>query len=446
MLFSNKDLRKLIIPLIIEQILAVLVGSVDTMMISTAGEAAISGVSLVDMINVVIITLLASLATGGSVVSSQLLGAGRKEDACRSSNQLMLVAASVSLLVTALFLIGREGVLRLLFGSIEEDVMQSALIYITITALSFPFLAVYNSSAALFRSMGKSRVTMYVSMMMNVINVTGNYILVYRLRLGVAGVAIPTLVSRSVAGIVMFCLLHSKHHVIHLTRGGYKPDPHMIRGILHIAIPNGLENSLFQLGRLLVVSIISGFGTVQIAANAVANNLMSMGILLASAMNLSVIPVVGRCIGARDFEQAKYYSRKLMTITYLLNAAESLLIIVLMPQILTLYDLSPEAARLAGTLELIHASFSILMWPSAFSLPCSLRAAGDVRFTMVVSIFSMAAFRIVASYILGARMGMGAIGVWIGMVIDWVFRTALFVWRWRSGKWKKFALEMPAKA
>ena len=161
---------------------------------------------------------------------------------------------------------------------------------------------------------------------------------------------------------------------------------------------------------------------------------------------VSVIPVVGRCIGARDFEQAKYYSRKLMTITYLLNAAESILIIVLMPQILTLYDLSPEAARLAGTLELIHASFSILMWPSAFSLPCSLRAAGDVRFTMTVSIFSMAAFRIVASYILGAKMGMGAIGVWIGMVIDWVFRTALFIWRWRSGKWKQFALKLPQKA
>ena len=443
MLFSNKDLKRLIIPLIIEQILAVLVGTVDTMMISTAGEAAISGVSLVNMINVVIITLLASLATGGAVVSSQLLGAGQGEDACRSSNQLMLVAASASLLVTALFMIGRQGVLRLLFGSIEEDVMRSALIYISITALSFPFLAVYNSSAALFRSMGKSRVTMYVSMMMNVINVTGNYILVYRLHLGVAGVAIPTLVSRAVAGVVMFCLLHDKRHVIHLTRGGYKPDARMIRRILHIAIPNGLENSLFQLGRLLVVSIISGFGTVQIAANAVANNLMNMGIILASALNLAVIPVVGRCIGARDFGQARYFTRKLLTLTYLLNGAENLLMIVLMPKLLGLYDLSEEAARLAGTLELIHASFGILMWPSAFSLPCSLRAAGDVRFTMTVSIFSMAAFRIVASYILGAKMGMGAIGVWIGMVIDWVFRTALFVWRWRSGIWEKFA---PAKA
>lgn len=437
-MFSNKALRQLIVPLVIEQALAVLVGMMDTMMVASVSEAAMSGVSLVDQINYVIICLLAALATGGAVVSSQLLGARDQKKACESANQLMLVVLALSLSIMALSLGFCRPLLSLAYGSIEKDVMDAAVTYLWITALSFPFLAVYNGAAALYRSMGKSRSTMYVSMLMNAINVAGNALLVYVFKLGVAGVAIPTLVSRAVAAVVMYAMLLNQRHEIHLIRGGYRPDFPMIRRILRIAVPSGVENSLFQLGRVLVVSIISTFGTAQIAANAVANTLDSMGVLLAGAINLAVITVVGQCVGAQDFDQVKYYARKLLLIAYAANAVMNGLVLALLNPLLSLFNLSQAAYDLGRILVIIHAGCAILLWPAAFTLPNSLRATNDVSFTMYVAIGSMAVFRILTSYILGARMGMGAIGVWIGMVIDWIFRASAFVWRWKSEKWRAY--------
>ena len=437
-MFSNRALRQLIVPLIIEQALAVLVGMVDTMMVSSVSEAAMSGVSLVDQINNVIICLFGALATGGAVVSSQLLGARERERACRSSNQLMLVVLSVSLAIMALSLLFCRSLLSLLYGTIDADVMEAAVTYFWLTALSFPFLGVYNGAAALYRSMGKSRSTMYVSMLMNVINVAGNALCIYALRMGVAGVAIPTLVSRAVAAVIMYRMLVNQKHDIHLVSGGYRPDFPMIRKILAIAVPSGVEGSLFQLGRVLVVSIISSFGTAQIAANAVANTLDSVGVLLAGAINLAVITVVGQCVGAQDFDQVKYYARKLMLISYSVNAGMNVLVLSLLGPLLGLFNLSQEAFELGRILVWIHAGCAIFLWPAAFTMPNNLRAANDVRFTMYVSIGSMAVFRILTSYLLGVRMGMGAIGVWIGMVIDWVFRSAAFFLRWRSEKWRRY--------
>lgn len=437
-MFSNKALRQLIVPLIIEQALAVLVGMMDTVMVASVSEAAMSGVSLVDQINNVIIALLSALATGGAVISSQLLGAKERERACASSNQLMLVVLAVSLGIMALSVGFRRPMLSLLYGTIDADVMEAAVTYLWLTALSFPFLAVYNGAAALYRSMGKSRSTMYVSLLMNVINVSGNALLVYGLRIGVAGVAIPTLVSRAVAAAVMYALLRNQRNEIHLLKGGYRPDLPMIRKILRIAVPSGVENSLFQLGRVLVVSIISTFGTAQIAANAVANTLDSLGVLLAGAVNLAVITVVGQCVGAQDFDQVKYYAKKLMLIAYSANAVMNVLVLTLLTPLLHLFNLSQAAFDLGKILVTIHAGCAIFLWPSAFTMPNNLRAANDVSFTMYVAIGSMALFRILTSYLLGVRLGMGAIGVWIGMVIDWIVRSTAFFLRWRSEKWRRY--------
>lgn len=437
-MFSNKALRQLIVPLVIEQALAVMVGMMDTMMVASVSEAAMSGVSLVDQINNVIICLLAALATGGAVVSSQLLGAKEREKACASSNQLMLVVLALSVSIMVLAVGFCRPLLSLVYGTIDADVMEAAVTYLWLTALSFPFLAIYNGAAALYRSMGKSRSTMYVSMLMNAINVSGNALLIYVLKIGVAGVAIPTLVSRAVAAVVMYCLLRNQKNEIHLVRRGYRPDFSMIRRILRIAVPSGVENSLFQLGRVLVVSIISTFGTAQIAANAVANTLDSMGVLLAGAINLAVITVVGQCVGAQDFDQVKYYAKKLMIIAYSANAVMNVLVLSLLTPLLHLFNLSKEAFELGRILVMIHAGCAIFLWPSAFTMPNNLRAANDVGFTMYVAIGSMAMFRILTSYILGVRMGMGAIGVWIGMVIDWIVRSTAFFLRWKSEKWRKY--------
>ena len=442
--FSKKDLRKLIIPLIIELMLAITVGMADTIMVSSVGEAAVSGVSLVDMINILIINIFAALATGGAVVASQLIGAKERDRACLSANQLLIVTFAISTAFMFLSLIFRGKLLNLLFGVIEQDVMDGALTYFWISTLSFPFIALYNSCAALFRAMGNSRVSMFTSFVINIINVVGNAICIYALHMGVAGVAIPTLISRVVGAVIMLILLSDSRREIHVRLRDFKFDFSMIRRILHIGIPSGLENSLFQLGRVLVVSIIAYFGTVQIAANAVANNLDSLGTIPGQAMSLTIITVVGRCVGARDYEQAKYYTKKLLKSTYIVTIIMNATVILSLPLLLRAYNLSEETLKLAAILVVIHAGCAMLLWPLAFTLPNALRAANDVKFTMIVSIASMWIFRIVFSYILGKLLGWGAIGVWVSMIMDWICRMSFFVTRYSSGKWQTKYTPMPA--
>lgn len=439
-LFSNKDLRKLIVPLIFEQALAITVGMADTMMISSVGEAAVSGVSLVDMVNMLIFSVLAALATGGAVVTSQFIGAKKPEKARLSAKQLLYTVIIASLLLSVLAILARGPLLRLFFGSIETDVMENAIIYLTISAVSFPFLAVYNACAALFRSMGNSQITLKVSILMNAINICGNALCIFVLHMGVAGVAVPSLVSRAVAGILLYIFLRNPRYLVHFDRQPFSLDWSMIKNILYIGIPSGIENGIFQLGRVLVVSIISGFGTVQIAANGVANNLDAMGCIIGQAMNLAMITVIGRCVGANDENQIRYYTKKLLLITYISTIALNSCILLSLNPILKLYGLSQETTRLAWLLVMIHNGSAMILWPVAFVLPNMLRACNDVRFTMVVSIFSMFAFRIGFSYLIGVRMGMGAVGVWIAMIIDWLFRLTLFIIRYLSGRWKKLCL------
>lgn len=436
-LFSKKDLRKLIIPLILEQTLAITVGMADTMMISSAGEAAVSGVSLVDMFNNLIISVLAALATGGAVVTSQCIGAGRREEACRSARQLVFTEAAITIGISVLVLLFHRQILGLFFGQIEADVMQNAIIYLIISVFSFPLLAVYDSCAALYRSMGNAQITLKISLLMNVINVVGNAIGVYVLKLGVAGVAIPSLVSRGVAGVVLFTLLHNPDNLVFLTREKFKVDATIVKRILFIGIPSGIENGIFQLGRVLVVSIIAAFGTSQIAANGVANSLDSMGCIVGQAMSLAMITVIGRCVGAGEEGQVRYYTKKLLGETYFYTAVINSIILLLLPWILQIYGLGEETTRLSYILVMIHDVMAIFLWPASFVLPNMLRACNDVKYTMVVSIFSMITFRIGFSYVFGVHMGWMAVGVWAAMVIDWVFRVLCFVGRYLAGTWRK---------
>lgn len=436
--FSNQMLVRLIIPLVIEQGLAILVGMCDGVMVSSVGEAAISGVSLVDMINNVILNLFAALATGGAVVTSQYLGARQEESARRSVGQLILMSLAFGLAAMAVCLALTRGMLELFFGAIAAEVMEAGVLYFRITALSFPFIALYNAGAAVFRSMGNSKVSMKVSLLMNVINVGGNALCIYGLKMGVEGVAIPTLVSRAVAAAVILALAARPKQVLYLeARNLLGIQGGMMRRILHIGIPSAFENSLFQLGRVVVVSMIALFGTTQTSANAVANNLDSVGIIIGQAMGLAMVTVVGQCVGAGDPDQAVYYTKKLMGWTYLFQGVINGLLILFLRQLIGLYrSLTEETVALAGILVLIHSGFAIALWPLAFVLPNALRASNDVRFTMTVSVASMAFWRVGLSWILCVRLGYGAVGVWIAMIVDWVCRSAFFLWRSLSGKWK----------
>lgn len=436
-LFDKEDLKKLIVPLLFEQALAITVGMADTMMISSVGEAAVSGVSLVDMFNNLIISILAALSTGGAVVTSQYIGAQKREAACRSAKQLIYTACLFAVIIMVCVIFLRRPILSVLFGKIERDVMDNALVYLVISAVSFPFLAVYNASAALFRSMGNSAITLKVSLLMNLINIAGNAVCVFGLQMGVAGVAVPSLLSRAVAGMVLYRLLRNPANLIHLTGGRFRFEREIVKRILFIGIPSGIENGIFQLGRVLVVSIIAGFGTVQIAANGVANSLDSMGCIVGQAMNLAMITVIGRCVGAREEWQVRYYTKKLLGITYVCTAAVNCVILAALPWILMLYGLGEETTRLSYILVMIHNGMAIFLWPASFVLPNMLRACNDVKYTMVVAIVSMVTFRIGLSYVIGVQMGYQAVGVWIAMVIDWIFRVICFVGRYISGVWRK---------
>lgn len=444
-LFTNRQLLTLLWPLIIEQALEILVGMADTVMVSSVGEAAISGVSLVDMINQLIITLFGALATGGAVVTSQYLGAKRQGDAAKSAGQLVGLSALLGVSVAAFCLLTRTAQLRLFFGTITDDVMEACLVYFTITSLSFPFLALYNAGAAIFRSTGNSAVSMKVSVIVNAINFFGNAFCVFVLKMGVAGVAVPTLISRAVGAAIILALAAKPEYILHITlRTVTHLERSTAKNILYIGIPSAFENSLFQLGRVLVVSMISLFGTVHISANAVANNLDAVGCIVGNAMGLAMITVIGRCVGAQDFEQVKYYTKKLLLWDYIAQGAANVTVILLLNQILSLYTLTPETRALSWTLVMIHDGCGILLWPAAFALPNALRAANDVRFTMMASVVSMIVFRMGLSWILCVNMGLGAVGVWYAMVVDWICRIICFVTRFVTGTWKKNALKKVA--
>ncbi len=434
-LFTRGDLLRLTGPLLVEQLLAVTVGMADTMMVSRCGEAAISGVSLVDMINNLIIVLFAALATGGAVVVSQFLGAREQRSANESSGQLVLLSGILGLGVGLLCFALARPMIRLFYGSIEADVLDAGTLYLQIIAVSYPFLALYNAGAALFRSMGNSKISMQISVMMNVINIVGNAVCIFGLKMGVDGVAWPSVVSRVFAAVLILAKCYQKGHALEVPKT-LRLNGAMTRRILSIGIPSAFENSLFEAGRILVVSMISTFGTVQIAANAVANNLDGMGVIPGKALSLAMITVVGRCIGARDNEQAVYYTRRLTLWAYVTMGVFNGAILLFLRPVVGIYALSGETMELAIILVTIHAGCAIFLWPLSFVLPNALRAANDVKFTMVVSILSMACWRLGFSYLLCVRLGWGAIGVWIAMVLDWICRVSCFVLRFRSGVWK----------
>lgn len=439
MLYSNKDLKKLILPLVLEQFLAILVGMVDTIMISGVGEAAVSGVSLVDNINILVINISAAMATGGAVVAGHFLGQKNQEEAGKAAWQLILFTTVVSAFVSVFFIAGHKPLLRMIFGKVEADVMSSAVTYLIITAVSIVPLAVYNSCAALFRTMNDSKTTMWISILMNVMNIVGNAILIYGAKMGVAGAAISTTVSRTAAGIVIFYLMFNPNKIINIKgRLTWRFHGGLIKKILYIGVPNGMENSLFQLGKILLLSLISTFGTFAMAANAVCNTLASFNVLPGQAINLALLSVAAVCVGAGDYEQARHYTKKMMKLAIFSTIILSALLIVFSPWVMKAYHLSPETELLAIQVLRFHAVMAMLLWMPSFTLPNTLRAAGDVVWTMFIAIGSMWIFRIGAAYILSKYFHMGLLGVWVAMTIDWGFRAICYGLRYHGHKWERF--------
>lgn len=435
--FSNRDLRRLIVPMMVEQLLAILVGMSDSIMVASVGEHAVSGVSLVDNIFILLIYLFSALATGGAVVAGQCLGREDRHGAQKAVNQLVLFTGIFAVVITAGMYLCRNLILHRVFGQIEADVMAAAQTYLLIVSASIPFIALYNAGAAAFRTMGNARTPMYFSLLMNGMNIIGNAILIFGFHMGVAGAATSTLVSRIVAAAGILLLLRTPSLLLHLERPfSFRLDGAMLRQICYIGIPNGMENGMFQLGKIMVLSMITGFGTASIAANAVSNVLATFEVLPGMSIGMAVITVCSRCAGAGDFEMARYYTRKILKLVHLLMLAFTAFILLSLPAVMWLYNLSPEAIAYTKQIVWYHGVMAVLIWSEAFTLANTLRAASDVKYCMVWSIVSMWVFRIGFSYIIGVRLGWGVFGVWVAMTIDWMVRAALFLLRYRGKKWE----------
>ena len=437
-MFTNRALVSLMWPLLLEQMLAIAVGLADSLMVATVGDAAISAVSLVDSISNLMIYIFSAMATGGAAVAGQYIGQRQKEDACNAGQQLIALLGAVSVFFVALLYLFRTQILTVMFGHIEPDVMAATNTYYLYVMASIPGIALYNGGAALFRTMGHSDVSLKVSLLMNSINVIGNAVLIFGFGMDVAGVAIPTLVSRTVAAVVILSLLFNRDLMLHLSDiRGFRVDMRLMKNIFYIGVPSGVENGMFQLGRLVLFSLISTFGTASMVANAIGNTLGNFNCFVGQAMNLGLAAVVSQCVGAGEFDQARGYLRKIIKWSYILQGTVNVLIIALLPLIMRVYNVSPEAEKLAVTVSLIHSVAAMTLWVPAFMVTAFLRAAGDAKFTMLASMTTMWLVRVLLAYILGKYLGYGVIGVWFAhAVVDWTVRSIIFYRRYRSGKWQ----------
>lgn len=419
-MFSDKDLKNLIIPLFLEQLLTILVGLADTFVISFVGEAAVSGVSLVNSFNTIFIFLFTALASGGAVIVSQYIGSRKMEEAGEAASQLLMISTTFSVALVILLLLFGRPILGLVFGRVEDDVMGACAAYLRISAYSYPALAVYNAGAALYRSIGKTSVTMYIAVVSNMINVAGNLIGVFVLHAGVAGVAYPSLIARTFSAAVVTVLCFRKGNGVYFKKQwicGWNAG--LLKRILRIAVPNGMEQGIFQFVKVALSSIVALFGTYQIAANGIAQSIWSLAALVCVTMGPVFITVIGQCMGAGDAGQAEYYFHKLLKVTLLFSVVWNTAVFAVTPIMMPFFDVVPETRKLTVWLVLIHNVFNCIAFPFADPLGKGLRAAGDVKFTVVWSLVTTIGVRLLASVLFAIAFDLGVIGIALAMSLDW---------------------------
>lgn len=434
-LFPNKKLKSLIIPLVLDQLLMVSVGMADTIMISSVGEAAVSGVSLVDNINLLVLTLFSGLSAGGAVLCAHYAGQGNRKEFSEVLKHMLLISTGISVIFTVLFLAGGRNLLSGIFGRVDEEVLTNGVSYLRILALSFVFMGIYSSCAAVFRGLGNSRIPMFVSLVMNVINIAGNAILLYGFKMGVEGVAIPTVVSRVVgAGIMIFLVVRGRTEVS-FGKPSFKWNSGLVKNLLSVGVPGSLEMGIFQIGKILVLGYIARLGTSAITANAIANTLTAVQALPGDAIGLALMTVVGQCMGADNKEAAVFYTKKLLKGAYLAMAVINIIVILCTPIIVGFFKLSPDTAEITGNLIMFNGVFAMTLWPLSFTLPNALKGAYDVKYPLVVSMFSMWAFRVILSFIAINYFDASIYTLYMCFAVDWIFRAIMYFGRFKRRKW-----------
>ena len=438
-LFSNKALLLLFLPLLVEYALEFFVGLADSIMVASLGESAISGVSLVDFLMQLLIFSFSALATGGAVVAGQYLGDKQINEAQNASTQLVWFSTILSSLLMIVVLILRQALIGLLFGQIEADVWSNADKYLYIVALSIPFIAIYNAGAAIFRTTNNASLPMKIMLVCDVLNIIGNAFCIYYLGWDVRGVAIPTVISRFVAAMAVLYFVVDENYDLHIKKSlKHKFDVNILKKVLNVGIPYGIENGLFQLGRILVLSLVSTFGTMAIAANSVGYTIGIFSVLPGFAINLGLTAVISRCVGANDYQQVKYYNKKCLIFVVISHIAINLVIFAILPIVLGIYNLSYQTAQMTTEMVVWHGIFAIIIWPLSFTIPATFRGAGDSKSVMYISLAVMFTCRIALSYVIAGWMGFGVFGTWIAMFIDWYVRAGLYIYRYFSNKWMEY--------
>lgn len=437
-LFSNKMLKSILVPVILEQLLNSFMGTADTMMVSNVGSAAISAVSLVDSINVLLIQAFSALAAGGTIICAQYMGQRNYERANKSARQVLFIILSISAAVTILCLLFKDPLLHFIFGKVDADVMEASSVYFLFSAASYPFIALYDSGASIFRAQENTKGPLIISVISNVMNIVGNAILIWGFHMGVAGAAIATLVSRIFCAVVVLWQLRKDRQPI-VVRDYLKirPDRKLIGRILGLGIPSGIENSMFQLGKLAIQSTVSTLGTTAIAAQAMTNNLEMLNGTAAMGVGIGLMTIVGECIGAGREDEAVYYVKKLSCVAEMIIIGCCLLVFALTKPITILGGMEPESARMCFQMMAWITVVKPLVWVVSFIPAYGMRAAGDVRFSMITSCVSMWVFRFCLCVFLIRVIGMGPLAVWFGMFTDWTIRGIVFIWRFHSRKWLK---------
>ena len=437
-LFSNRDLRKLLVPIIVEQLLNSLMGTADTVMVSNVGPEAISAVSLVDSINVLIIQAFSALAAGGTILCSHYMGTKDRKGANHCAGQVTMVITCIAVVMTVLGLCFKTPLLRGIFGAVEPAVMEASQTYFFYTLLSFPFIALYDAGSSIFRAQENTRTPMVISILSNLMNIGGNALLIWGFHMGVAGASIATLVSRIFcAAAVMWKLKNPKLLISVRDYRKLRPDFSVIRRVLALGIPSGIENGMFQFGKLAIQSTVSSMGTTAIAAQAMTNIMESVNGVGGIGVGIGLMTIVGECMGAGRKDEAAYYIKKLTVIGEAVIIASCLAVYAIARPVTVLGGMEAESARLCVQLVGLITIVKPLVWALSFIPAYGLRAAGDVKFSMITSCVTMWMFRVTLCVFLVRAFGLGPIAVWIGMFADWTIRGIVFTLRLLSGKWSR---------
>jgi len=436
-----KSIVALIVPIFVDSAFIVLMSMLNTAMVSSSGVAAVSAVSMVDSINIFIVSLFIAVATGGTVIVAQYKGSGNDEMVSKSAAQAISTVAIISVVISALVIIFHNAVLGFLFGNADADVLHNAKIFLIGSCISYPFIAVYQAATGALRGVSETKACLMLSLILNVTYFLLNILLITIFDLGVVGLSISLIVGRMLGMAASIVYLVKYNQTLRFKiKNALKVNFSILKKIMFIGIPFAMEQMFFNGGKLLTQTFIVQLGTMALTVNAIANSISMLFQIGGTSLSVAVVTVVGQCIGRKDTEDARKFIKSFLGLSSLFFLIMTAIILPLFPMLMKLYSPPDEIVSSIFWLIVMLAISQPLLWSLSFILPSALRAAGDSKFTSVASLLSMWLFRIILGYLLGITLEMGIVGVWLAMVAEWGVRGALFAWRFKGDKWYRHKL------